>query len=167
MDDHHARSARVLDPGYVDDLDAKTVDEVRAMHAECLELETEVSYVRRLVQARIDIVEAELGRRASGGSFEDLINALPQILADPGPRAAPASSRLPLKLAPDQESEWAPELEETDTLLANLGSLSDDDLRDAVERLRALERDVSDERRGLFGVIDRIDQDLAARLSNQ
>jgi RsiG-like len=167
MDDHHARSARVLDPGYIDDLDAKDVDEVRAMHAECLELETEVSYVRRLVQARIDIVEAELGRRASGGSFEDLINALPQTLADPGPRAAPASSRLPLKLAPDQESEWAPDLEETDTLLANLGSLSDDDLRDAVERLRALERDVSDERRELFGVIDRIDQDLAARLSNQ
>ena len=167
MDDDHARSARVLEPGYLDGLVDKAVDELRVMHAECLELETEVSYVRRLVQARIDIVEAELGRRATGGSLEDLINALPQILADPGPRAAPASSRLPLKLAPDEESEWAPELEETDTLLANLPALSEDELRDAVERLRTLERDVSDERRALFGVIDHIDQELAARLSGQ
>jgi hypothetical protein len=39
--------------------------------------------------------------------------------------------------------------------------------RAAVERLRTLERDVSDERRALFGVIDRIDQELAARLSAQ
>jgi hypothetical protein len=167
MDDRHSRSARVLDPAYLDGIDARSVDDVRAMHAECLELETEVSYVRRLAQARIDIVEAELDRRASGGSLEDLINDLPNILADPGPRAAPASSRLPLKLAPDEESEWAPDLEETDTLLANLPSLSEDELRDAVEQLRTLERDVSDERRALFGVIDRIDQDLATRLSGQ
>jgi hypothetical protein len=167
MDDRHSRSARVLDPAYLDGVDAKSVEDLRAMHAECLELETEVSYVRRLAQARIDIVEAELDRRASGGSLEDLINDLPNILADPGPRAAPASSRLPLKLAPDEESEWAPDLEETDTLLANLPSLSEDELRDAVEQLRTLERDVSDERRALFGVIDRIDQDLATRLSSQ
>ena len=167
MDDRHSRSARVLDPAYLDGVDAKSVEELRAMHAECLELETEVSYVRRLAQARIDIVEAELDRRASGGSLEDLINDLPNILADPGPRAAPASSRLPLKLAPDEESEWAPDLEETDTLLANLPSLSEDELSDAVEQLRTLERDVSDERRALFGVIDRIDQDLATRLSGQ
>ena len=167
MDDRHSRSARVLDPAYLDGVVAKSVEELRAMHAECLELETEVSYVRRLAQARIDIVEAELDRRASGGSLEDLINDLPNILADPGPRAAPASSRLPLKLAPDEESEWAPDLEETDTLLANLPSLSEDELSDAVEQLRTLERDVSDERRALFGVIDRIDQDLATRLSGQ
>jgi hypothetical protein len=135
------------------------------MHAECLELETEVSYVRRLIQARIDILEAELARRASGGTLEDLINALPQILSDPGPRADPASSRLPQKMAPDEESEWAGDLEESDNLLANLPALSDDDLRAAMERLRTLEREVSDERRALFGVIDRIDLDLAGRLS--
>jgi hypothetical protein len=167
MDDRHARSAHVLDPAYTAGLETRTVEDLRAMHAECLELETEVSYVRRLIQARIDILEAELSRRASGGTLEDLINALPQILADPGPRADPASSRLPQKMAPDQESEWAGDLEEYDNLLANLPALSDDELREAMERLRTLEREVSDERRELFGVIDRIDLDLAGRLSNQ
>ena len=98
-------------PRYLADLEARSVDELRAMHAECLELETEVSYVRRLTQARIDILEAEIERRASGGSLEDLIHAAPQILADPGPRGNPASSRLPLQMAPEQDSEWAPDLE--------------------------------------------------------
>ena len=74
---------------------------------------------------------------------------------------------MPLKLAPDEESEWAPELEATDALLANLPTSSEDQLQDAVEQLRDLERGVSDERRALFGVIDRIDQELALRLSSQ
>ena len=154
----------MLDPVYMEGLDARSVDDLRAMHAECLELETEVSYVRRLIQARIDILEAELERRSSGGTLEDLINALPQILADPGPRADPASSRLPQKMAPDQDSEWAGDLEASDNLLANLPALDDDELRSAMDRLRSLEREVSDERRALFGVIDRIDLDLAERL---
>ena len=120
------------------------------MHAECLELETEVSYVRRLTQARIDILEAEIGRRERGESMEDLIRALPTILADTGPRAAPAASHLPLQMAPAQDSEWASELEEFDGLLANLPVLSDDGLVDAIDRLRSLERDVSAERRSLL-----------------
>ena len=67
-------------------------------------------------------------------------------------------------MAPDQDSEWAGDLEESDNLLANLPALSDDELGAAMERLRSLERDVSDERRALFGVIDRIDLVLAAQL---
>jgi hypothetical protein len=167
MDDQHARSKRVLDPEYVADLDARSVDELRAMHAECLELETEVSYVRRLTQARIDILAAETGRRERGESLEDLINSLPQILADPGPRAAPATSRLPMQMAPAHESEWAPQLAEFEGTLANLPGLSADELAAAIDGLRGLEREVSDQRRALFGVIDRIDLLLAERLKAQ
>src|SRR3954471_18365833 len=100
MVDRHARSARVLDPAYSDSLDALDEAGLRAKHAECVELETEVSYVRRLTQARIDILEAEIQRRTSGGSLEDLISRLPEILSDSGPRGNPASSRLPLQMAP-------------------------------------------------------------------
>ncbi|HEY7105911.1 MAG TPA: hypothetical protein VH986_05895 [Acidimicrobiia bacterium] len=164
MSTEHVRSARVLDPAYVADLESRSVDELRLMHAECLELETEVSYVRRLTQARIDILEAETGRRQRGESMEDLIRALPEILADPGPRAAPASSHLPLQMAPAQDSEWAPELAEFDNLLANLPILSEKGLVDAIERLRSLERDVSAERHALHTVIDRVDLRLAELL---
>jgi hypothetical protein len=164
MADAHDRSARVLDPGYVDDLDDNSVEELRAKHAECVELETEVSYVRRLTQARIDILEAEVERRSRGGSLEDLISRLPEILADPGPRGNPASSRLPLQLAPEQESEWTPALERFDGVLTNLPTLSDAELDEAIVGLRTLERDVSDQRRELFAVIDRIDVSLAEQL---
>ena len=164
MADAHQRSARVLDPAYLEQLDGSSVEQLRTKHAECLELETEVSYVRRLTQARIDILEAEVQRRSSGGSFEDLIDRLPQILADPGPRGNPASSRLPLQMAPQQDSEWAPELQRFDGVLANLPTLSDAELAEAIAGLRSLERAVSDQRRELFAVIDRIDVSLATQL---
>ena len=164
MTDAHDRSARVLDPAYVEDLDASNVEDLRAKHAECVELETEVSYVRRLAQARIDILEAEIERRASGGSLEDLISRLPEILADPGPRGNPASSHLPLQLAPEQDSEWAPDLERFGGVLTDLPALTEEQLQEAIAGLRGLERDVSDQRRALFAVIDRIDASLAAQL---
>lgn len=164
MTDPHDRSARVLDPVYLDDLESRSVDELRAKHSECLELETEVSYVRRLTQARIDILEAEIGRRSSGQSLGELIEALPQILADSGPRGNPATSRLPMQMAPEQDSEWAPNLEEFDGVLANLTTLTETELHDAIAGLRSLEREVSDQRRELHGVMDRIDLSLAAQL---
>ena len=164
MAEAHDRSAHVLDPAYVDGLDDRSIEELRAKHAECVELETEVSYVRRLTQARIDILEAEVQRRSTGGSLGDLIDKLPQILSDDGPRGNPASSHLPLQMAPEQDSEWAPALERFDGVIANLPTLGDAELEAAIGGLRALERDVSDQRRELFAVIDRIDSSLATQL---
>lgn len=164
MAEAHDRSAHVLDPAYVAGLDDFSIEELRTKHAECVELETEVSYIRRLTQARIDILEAEVQRRSTGGSLGDLIDKLPQILSDDGPRGNPASSRLPLQMAPEQDSEWAPALGRFDGVLANLPTLSDTELEEAMAGLRALEREVSDQRRELFAVIDRIDQSLATQL---
>ena len=164
MTEAQNRSARVLDPAYIDDLESNSIEELHVKHAECVELETEVSYVRRLTQARIDILEAEVRRRAEGGSLEELIRQLPQILADPGPRGNPASSHLPLQLAPEQDSEWAPDLERFDGVLANLPMLTESELAESIAGLRGLEREVSDQRRELFAVIDRIDQSLATLL---
>jgi len=155
----------VLGEGYLDGLDTKTIDEVRALHEECLEVETEVSYVRRLAQARIDIVSAELDRRSTGRSVEDLVAMLPEILADESPRTDPAHSRLPRHLAPAPTIAWQRGLEHliTDATLVNLPSLSDDELRDTLEQLGTLEREMSGRRRALHTVIDGIEQDLATR----
>ncbi len=165
MDDQHVRSRRVLDPEYLADLDARSVDELRTMRAECGEIEVEVSYVRRIAHARIDILEAEIERRARGGSLEDLIRALPEILADPGPRAAPANSRLAYPVAPAQESEWEPELHAVEAAIADLPALSADELHTASGRLRSLEHEVSAQRRRLHTVLERIEHALAQRLT--
>jgi hypothetical protein len=155
----------MLEEGYLDGLEAKPLDEVRTMHEECLEVETEVSYVRRLAQARIDIVRAELDRRSAGGSVGDLVAMLPKILADESPRTDPAHSRLPRHLAPSPAITWRRGLERliTDATLVNLPSLTEDELNDTVEQLRTLEGEMSERRRALHGVIDGIESDLAAR----
>ena len=123
MNEEHVRTARVLDPSYLVDLDTRAVDDLRLMHAECLELETEVSYVRRLTQARIDILEAEIGRRERGETMEDLIRALPTILADAGPRrtggeppSAPDGTRTRERMGPRARRVRRPPREPADPL---------------------------------------------------
>jgi hypothetical protein len=159
------RADVVLEPPYLEGLTDKSVDDVRTMHEETLEVETEISYVRRLAQARIDIVEAEIDRRASGGTIGDLVAALPHILADDHSRPDPVSSRLPRHLGPAPDIEWKRDLEEliVDSTLVNLPTLSDDELNTALANLRDLERETSERRRAMHGVIDRIEGELAAR----
>ncbi len=165
MAQHQRRVDRVLEPGYVDDRASCSLEELRSRHSECLEIETEVSYVRRLAQARLDILRAELSRRAAGGSVGDLIAALPQILADEGPRAPVTESRLPRHLAPSMDIKWNRGLEHLafDETLATLPTLSDAELERRIEQLSTLERELSERRRSLHRVIEAIELDLASR----
>src|SRR5262245_24602145 len=155
----------VLGPEYLEGLAGRDIDDVRAMHEQCLEIETEVSYVRRLAQARTEILRAEPDRRARGGSVADLVAALPSILADDGPRPDPASSRLTRHLAPAPAIEWTRGRESliSDDTLANLPTLSDPELEQALDGLAELEHEVSERRNELHNVIDVIEADLARR----
>lgn len=160
------RLDRVLDPSYLDGLADRPVEDVSAMKAECTELETEVSFVRRLAQARIDILDAERDRRANGGSLEELIASLSKILADEGPRPSPSQAHLPQRMAPSPEIEWTRGLEPLvgDSTLVRLPDLSDAELADAREQLSALEREVSGKRRALHDVLHTLEIELAERI---
>ncbi|MGH9031701.1 MAG: hypothetical protein ACRDZV_06185, partial [Acidimicrobiia bacterium] len=74
-------------------------------------------------------------------------------------------SRLPRHLAPSMDIKWNRGLEHIvfDGTLANLPTLSDDDLRATIEQLATLERELSERRRSLHGVIETIELDLAGR----
>ena len=50
------------------------------MRSRCSEYELTVSYDRRMVQARMEILAAERDRRARGGSLDELVADLPRIL---------------------------------------------------------------------------------------
>ena len=54
--------SRLLDPTYLDDVDGLSLDDIRRMRAECQEAEASLSYLRRLIQGRMDIVHAYLER---------------------------------------------------------------------------------------------------------
>jgi hypothetical protein len=155
----------ILDAAYLDDLGSRSIDEVREAHDLCLEVETEVAYVRRLAQARIDIVEAELDRRAQGGSIGDLVAALPDILAAEPTRPEPAAARLPRYLAPSMSIQWRRGLEHliADATLVNLPTLPEDELRSTLVQLRELEIEASDRRRALHRVLDTVEAELVSR----
>lgn len=155
----------VLAPDYLDGLESISLDDVHALQEECMELETEVSYVRRLAQARMDILTAERQRRVTGGSISDLVDALPKILSDQGPRPTPATSRLARHIAPAPAIQWTRGREPliVDDTLAKLPTLTEDELEATVRELRELEHEVSQSRRALHAVIDRLDAELARR----
>jgi hypothetical protein len=158
---------RLLDDAYLGDLARRSLDEVRAMRAECQEVETGLSYLRRLVQGRLDIVGLELSRRADGGDpgdLTDLIAKLPETLADR--TRAPGTGRLPQLLAP---GEVDPALEaELDGIVAHgelrdLGHVPDAELADLASKLAALEVRVSSQRRALFERIDALQAEITRR----
>jgi hypothetical protein len=109
MAENDENIARILDPAYLDDLPGRSTDDIRAMRAECQHIETGLSYLRRVVQGRLDIVDGELERRRVGGDPADLsslIDRLPQILGDH--LRAPGNGRLPASIDPGEAD---PELE--------------------------------------------------------
>ncbi len=159
------RLDRMLEPAYLEGVDARPDDEVRSMKQECDEVETELSYVRRLAQGRMELIRAEQQRRATGGSLEDLVAALPQILAGESRRAAPSRSRLTPMLAPPASIPWVRGRERLvhDDALARLPDLSDEELATELAELAELEREVSGHRRELHAVLDVLERELARR----
>lgn len=166
MTDSVRRIDKVLAPEYVAGIDERSVDDLRAMKAEATEIETEVSYVRRLAQGRIDILTAEQKRRDEGGSLEDLINELPRILGSEAPRAPVAHARVAELLAPSPDITWSRGSEHLidDATLARLPDLSGDELSEAITALRSLEEEMSTRRKGLHGVLDTLERAIAAEL---
>src|SRR3954447_7909140 len=81
------RIDRVLAPDFLTAVGDMDLAEVRERRHEAEQEEADLSYVRRLLQGRIDIVRAELGRR-TGNERGSLIDQLAGILAD-GPRGEP------------------------------------------------------------------------------
>src|SRR5687768_16711136 len=90
---------RVTDPSYVADLEQRPMDMLQTMRREAQGLENDLSFERRLCQARIDILTAELDHRA-GRVEGDVMSRLAHILADESGPASPSSASLPNR-APD------------------------------------------------------------------
>ncbi|MDX6265942.1 MAG: hypothetical protein QOD70_682, partial [Frankiales bacterium] len=75
------RIDRVLADDYLAGLGDLPLAEVRARRDEAEQEEVDLSYIRRLIQGRMDIVRAELNRR-EGGAEGSLVDNLAHVLAD-------------------------------------------------------------------------------------
>jgi hypothetical protein len=161
---------RVLAEGYLGDLRARPIEEIRAMRAECQRIEVALSYMRRLVQGRIDIVAAELQRRAGGAGpsgLAEIVEHLPEILTGREAGQPRGVGRLPTLMAPSEadEAELRAELDAVagEELLARLPETADEEVRSVLDRLSDLERVVSARRRALHERIDALQAELTRR----
>lgn len=161
----------VTDPSFLSDLNSREMEELRAIRSRCQSLENSLSYVRRLIQGRVDIVGGELQRRRDGGdagNTSELIGRLPDILSE-GSRTTggPGSVRPPHSLEPDPAV--TAQLEsKLETIIAaeELGGVSDlaeSALTKSLVTLNELEDEVSDNRRKLHGVIDTVQAEVTRR----
>ena len=157
---------RVLRDDYMGDLPARPLEEIRAMRTECREIEDKVSYRRRIIQGRLDILSSDLRRRADGGAPGDLrslVDQLPDILSDKVRGSGPG--RLPTGLLLEADDDITADLDRTagpDTL-GHLADMPDEAVAELARTMGDLEREVSEARRGLFGRIDALNGELARR----
>jgi hypothetical protein len=167
---------RVLAPSFLDGLESRPMEELRSLRGELQQAEDAVSYVRRVVQGRLDIVGAERGRRsgaASGGpggqgqQHGSIVEDLPGILADPAHSGrASGPGRLPMHIAPGAEADAL--IAEVDrqvdpTKLTALDSISDSELDGLTDALASIERQLSDQRHALHQRLDALQAEMVRR----
>ncbi len=158
---------RLLQPDYLGDLQSRPIAEIRAMRDECRRAEDGLSYVRRQAQGRLDIVANELQRRSEGkgpSDAADIVDQLPEILGHNV--QAPGLGRLSISLEPPEETgHLIVELEGIlhVSSLTGLGHITDDELRQLVDRLTEYERTVSDRRRALHDRLDALQAEIVRR----
>jgi hypothetical protein len=165
---------RLLTDSYLEGIESKSLDDIRSMRAECQSAEVALSYLRRLAQGRLDIVQAYLVRPAAGaagaGAAEPpdlaaLVDGLPAILSS-GPGRPPGPGHMMTTLAPDTEdSDLTAELDSvvSSDEIGRLGELSQERLTSMADGLEEIERRVSADRRSLHQRIDTLQAELVSR----
>ncbi|MER5781448.1 AmfC protein [Streptomyces mobaraensis] len=160
------RSGRLADVP-VRQLGELRLAELRAVRKEARREEADLSYVRRLLQGRIDILRAELERRAAPGTPSSdrrlLVDRLTEILTD-DPSAHRSSARH-VTLGTPHAEEYRRLAEDMlgEVALSDLAARTDAELRAGLARLAAYERHVSERRRQLQRTADDCGAEIARR----
>jgi hypothetical protein len=157
------RIDRVLAPDYVQQLGQLDLSEVRDRRDDAAQEETDLSYLRRLLHGRIDIVRAEQKRRVEGGS-SSVVERLAEILADNAVGPAMGSGRhQPLEPSRAEAHRRHVEALVSDADLSDVASLPDERLDLALRTYVAEEASVSQRRREVQKVVDRLNEEIAGR----
>ncbi len=152
---------------WVSDIGSMGDAELKGLIGDLASEEQEISYGRRILHGKIDLLRAELVNRlrarhdagtesitdADVAKLTDLITAAESEAAPGGPLV---DSEAPTAVA-ERDSEPFPDL----------GALSDQELKDLIRRLTDEERQISYQRRILHGKIDILRAELVNRMRTQ
>ena len=153
----------LLNPAFLENALAQPMTEVRRLRRVAEQEEVNLSYTRRLLQGRLDIVRRELQRRAEHDG-RSLVDLLPEILAEKGRGPAHGLGRHQTvqPAAPEEYESWVNALTPGVDLSA-ITELSDPKLEKAARALAQAEAGLSERRRGVQGVMDALAAELGRR----
>ncbi len=153
----------LLDPAFLEGVPAQPMAEVRRLRRVAEQEEVNLSYTRRLLQGRLDIVRRELQRRAENDG-RSLVDLLPEILAEKGRGPAHGLGRHQTVQPhdPEQYESWVNSLTPGADLSA-VGDLPDAKLEKAARALSDAEKGLSERRRGVQQVMDGLAAELGRR----
>ncbi|MDH5371997.1 MAG: aerial mycelium formation protein [Acidimicrobiia bacterium] len=160
--EHRRRIDRILDEGFLEGVESADLDLLREMRRITDEVETELSYYRRLLHGRMDLLSFEL-RRRSGEETRSLIEALPEILGS-GERTGPMG-RIPAIFSPDLPEERHRPVDKAlgDDFLTRMPELDVAELDEIQGLLAEAEERISDQRRAVQLVFDGIQAEITRR----
>lgn len=142
------------------DLGTLNLPALRALRRDAQRDEADLSYVRRLVQGRIDILRAELARRRDPES--PVVDRLSEILADaPSPQRSSRHVTLSTPRSDEYRRLAADSLAEIE--LSDLDARTDEELHTAMGRLVRYEQQVSRRRHRLQRTADGCGAEIARR----
>jgi anti-sigma-K factor RsiG len=158
------RLDEVLSPDFIEGLEKLPLRQLRYKRQLADQEEVEQSFVRRQLQGKLDLLQAELRVRA--GEAHSLIESLPEVLGDERPR--PQYGRLPRYFSPGEHPYGRRPGDEflTDDMLARLDEISDEEIVQFVRGLQDQESRVSTTRRRLHVVIDALQEELTRRYAS-
>ncbi|MEV0988067.1 AmfC protein [Streptomyces sp. NPDC049949] len=141
--------------------------ELRTLRRDAQRDEADLSYVRRLLQGRIDILRAELARRSDPEApvtpEPPVVDRLSEILAD-APSSRSASARHVTLCTPHSEEFRLLAAEMlSDVELSDLAARTDGELHDAMGRLVRYEQQVSRRRQQLQRTADDCSAEITRR----
>lgn len=144
------------------DLSVLSLPELRTLRRDAQRDEADLSYVRRLLQGRIDILRAELARRSPAGEGS-VVERLSEILTDAPARHRSSARHVTLGTPHSEEyrllaAEMLAEVE-----LSDLEARTDLELHTAMGRLVRYEQQVSGRRQRLQGTADECSAEMARR----
>jgi hypothetical protein len=165
------RIDRVLAPTFIHDLEALDLEELRVRRADADQEEVDLSYARRLLQGRLDILRAEQAARSGDGPLAhqprtdvEIVAALSRVLAD-DQRQTRGLGRHVSASTPSRIGEHRREAERAVADLggSDLGALTDAQLAGAISHLADIEARISRSRRQVQSVVDLLTEEIARR----
>ena len=157
------RIDRVLAEDYLSGLRDASMAEVRELRGEAEQEEVDLSYIRRMVQGRLDVIRAELNHREGSGTGS-IVDDLAGILADE-PRGPARGLGRHVTVEPSRADSHRRYVEAlvADVDLSDVSARSADELAHAFRTLSEEEQTLSAKRRQVQAVMDACSAEITRR----